>query len=78
MKPTKALALVAFLSLTSFGVSAAVGDEITDSKKLKYNVLTEPSDGQPGTCEVGNNQDYTLNSYITIPYSVVEDRKSVV
>lgn len=48
---------------------------ITDEQGIVYNVLSQPADGNPGTCEVGNNQEFSNLTEVVIPPSVTSEEK---
>ena len=49
---------------------------ITDSQGLNYNILSQPSGSQPGTCEIGDNTSFVGDA--VIPYSVTNNDKEYV
>ena len=69
------VAAVALSLFTAAGASAA--DTITDSQGIVYNILSEPgADGEPGTCEVGDNLNYSGPEDVVIPAAVQNDDKA--
>lgn len=76
MKRIKALAFIALFSLSSLSVMAAVGDVITDSNLLKYNFLSEHSDGKGGTSE-GNDITDAKSKIITVYLIAATELESI-
>lgn len=66
------IALIATSLLVSHRALAA--DTVTYDG-IKYTILTEPSDGEPGTCEVGSNSYYFSGS-ANIPPSISNEGKA--
>ncbi|MCH5319903.1 MAG: hypothetical protein J1E38_09390 [Paramuribaculum sp.] len=76
MKRIKALAFIALFSLSSLSVTAAVGDVIIDSNLLKYNILSEYSDGKGGTSE-GNGITDAKSKLITVYLIAATELESI-
>ena len=66
----KLSALVLVLIISAINAAAAT---ITDERGLVYNILTEPTGDESGTCEVGDNKSYEKQPEVVIPESILVD-----